>query len=109
MQARNLFLLVTLFLTAASALTARAQERFCSDGNARILRVEMYPFVPNADEIALKIKELFEAGCPGLDLQIRRNANYYATDDSGILAADADVYEIDSVFFDDFIKHRHPK
>jgi thiamine pyridinylase len=109
MRAQTLFLLVTFLLTTASGLTARAQERFCPDGNARILRVEMYPFVPNADEIALKIKELFEAGCPGLDLQIRMNANYYSTGDGGILAADADVYEVDSVFFDDFLKRRSPK
>ena len=35
--------------------------------------------------------------------------SYYATDNTGILAADADVYEVDSVFFDDFLKHRNPK
>jgi thiamine pyridinylase len=109
MRVRKLILLVAIFVTAAARFPVQAQERYCSDGNARVLRVEMYPFVPGADGIALKIKELFEAGCPGLDLQIRMNPNYYATDDSGILAADADIYEIDSVFFDDFVKHRNPK
>jgi thiamine pyridinylase len=112
-RAHEPILLAALFLAAlvaaAVCFPAQAQERYCADGNARVLRVEMYPFVPNADEIALKIKELFEAGCPGLDLQIRRNANYYATDDSGILAAAADVYEIDSVFFSDFLAQRNPK
>ena len=45
------------------------------------------------------MKELFEAGCPGLNLQIQMNRdNYYATDNTGILAADADVYEVDSGF-----------
>jgi thiamine pyridinylase len=109
MRVRKLILLVAIFVTAATSFPAQAQERYCSDGNARVLRVELYPFLPRADEIALKIKQLFEAGCPGLDLRIRMNTNYYATDDSGILAADADVYEIDSVFFDDFLKRRNPK
>ncbi len=109
MRIRRLILLVAIVATASARFPAQAQERYCSDGNARVLRVEMYPFVPRADEIALKIKELFEAGCPGLDLRIRMNANYYATDDTGILAADADVYEIDSVFFEDFLKRRNPR
>jgi thiamine pyridinylase len=108
-RARSAVLMLALFAAAAAGVPAQAQLRYCSDENARVLRFEMYPFVPNADEIALKIKELFEAGCPGLDLRIRLNANYYATDGSGILAADADVYEVDSVFFDDFLKNRNPK
>jgi thiamine pyridinylase len=109
MRIRKLILLVAIFVAAATRFPAQAQERYCPDENARVLRVELYPFVPRADEIALRIKQLFEAGCPGLDLRIGMNANYYATDDSGILAADADVYEIDSVFFDDFLKRRNPK
>jgi thiamine pyridinylase len=109
MLAFEKLLLMTLFAAATACSPAQAQERYCSDENARVLRVEMYPFVPNADEIALKIKELFERGCPGLDLRIRMNQNYYSTDDTGILAADADVYEIDSVFFSDFLARRKAK
>jgi thiamine pyridinylase len=109
MQIRRLIFLAIISITAAAGCSAQAQQRYCTDGNARILRVEMYPFVPGADEIVLKIKNLFEDGCPGLDLQIHLNQNYYSPDNTGILAADADVYEVDSVFFDDFLKHKNPR
>ena len=109
MQICRLIFLAIISVTAASGCPAQAQQRYCTDGDARILRVEMYPFVPGADEIVLKIKNLFEDGCPGLDLQIHLNQNYYSPDNTGILAADADVYEVDSVFFDDFLKHKNPK
>jgi len=88
---------------------AQASDRYCVDNNARVLNFEMYPFVPNAQGIALTIKEAFEAGCPGLDLKIGMNTNYYSTGGQGILTANADVYEVDSVFFDDFLKIKKPK
>jgi thiamine pyridinylase len=109
MRTRLLFIVVLFLVTATSRFSAQAQEHYCSDTNARALRVEMYPFVPNAEGMALRMKELFEAGCPGLDLQVHMNGNYYAIDNTGILAADADVYEVDSVFFDDFLKHKNPE
>jgi thiamine pyridinylase len=109
MLIRMLVFLVFLLMTLGSGSGAQAGERYCSDTNARNLKLEMYPFVPDANRIALRIKELFEAGCPGLDLQIDMNQNYYSTGSAGILSAKADVYEVDSVFFDDFLKQRKPK
>jgi thiamine pyridinylase len=109
-MARKLVFFALLAVTLGIGFRASAEERYCSDTNARTLRVEMYPYVPNVEGMAWRMKELFEAGCPGLNLQIQMNRdNYYATDNTGILAADADVYEVDSVFFDDFLKHRNPK
>ena len=107
---RRLIFLSVLLATGTGQFSANAEERYCSDTNARILRVEMYPYVLNAEGVALRMKELFESGCPGLDLQIQINRDsYYATDNTGILAADADVYEVDFVFFEDFLRYRNPK
>jgi thiamine pyridinylase len=109
MRIRFLPLITAILVSATTITVAHAAERYCADSGPRMLRVEMYPFVPNPDGMALKMKELFEAGCPGLDLQLTRNQNYYSTDNSGVLSSDADVYEVDSVFFDDFVKHKTPK
>jgi thiamine pyridinylase len=106
---KRILALALLATFVASAFPARADERFCTDSHARVLRVEMYPFLPNIERIAFTIKQLFEAGCPGLDLQIQLNQNYYSPDNTGILAADADLYEVDSIFFKDFLIHRTPK
>lgn len=100
--------LIALAVTAATS-SARGSERYCADTGPRTLRVEMYPFVPNADAMALTIKESFEDGCPGLNLQVIMNQNYYSSDSTGILSSQADVYEVDSVFLADFVKHKNPK
>ena len=103
-------ILVAATILALLTISARAkeQEQYCTDTSPRDLTVEMYPFVPNAEGMALWIKENFEAGCKGLHLIIHMNGNYYSTDSTGILGSSADVYEVDSVFFEDFLK-RSPK
>lgn len=104
----QIWALIALAVTAATS-SARGSERYCEDTGPRTLRVEMYPFVPNADAMALTIKESFEDGCPGLNLQVIMNQNYYSSDNTGILSSQADVYEVNSVFLADFIKHKNPK
>ena len=90
-----------LSLFCASAL---ASERYCTDTGVRTLRVAMYPFIPDREGAAFHIKEAFEEGCPGLTLNVSFDDNYYHSDKKqGILHDDADVYEVDSVFFADFV------
>jgi thiamine pyridinylase len=109
MKIRVLTTILYALVSAVTNMPAHSAERYCGDDGVRTLHVEMYPFVPNAEGMALKIRDLFEEGCPGLTLQLTMNPNYYSADNTGILSSDADVYEVDSVFFDDFIKHRSPK
>src|ERR1700733_12280564 len=110
MTSKDLALCCVLALSTAAIPydRAAADERYCSDSNPRILRVEMYPFIPDFSGAALLIKSKFEKGCPGLDLQINANQNYYSAT-GGILDAKADLYEVDSVFFDDFVKTKQPQ
>lgn len=100
---------LTLLLPILAPSIAHSAEQYCTETNARTLKLQMYPFVPEADRIALFIKENFESGCSGLDLQIEMNQNYYATNGNGLLETDADVYEVDSVFFEDFLNRKNPQ
>ena len=55
----------------------------------------MYPFIPNAKEVAFLMKEAFEDGCPGLTLQIVMDSDYYSSDKhKGILYDTADVTKL---------------
>jgi thiamine pyridinylase len=65
----------------------------------------MYPYIPQAAEAALKLKQGFEESHPGVLLRITFNTNYYdpAPDAKGVLHEDADVHEIDGIFLRDFI------
>jgi thiamine pyridinylase len=95
------------FLISITAMFSPAYgtERYCSDTTARTLRVVFYPFIPDVTTAALKVKQLFEDGCPGLDLELIIDPDYYSSEkQKGILYAAADVYEVDSVFFADFVR-----
>ena len=94
MLSRRIAVIASFVAVTLACRHAQASERYCVDSNARVLNFEMYPFVPNSQGIALTIKEAFEAGCPGLDLKIGMNANYYSTGGQGILTANANVYEV---------------
>ena len=109
MSIRKVAVLFALLGALLACRPVLAGELYCTDSNARNLRLEMYPFIPKMQAAAFTIKQLFEAGCPGLDLQIKLNLDYYAPDHRGIVGTDADVYEVDSVFFDDFLKYKSPK
>jgi thiamine pyridinylase len=101
--------LIISFLTALifACSPAKAAEQYCSDTSARTLRVAFYPFVPDVSDAAFRIKQLFEDGCPGLDLQLIIDPDYYSSEkQKGILYTKADVYEVDSVFFTDFLQRK---
>jgi len=71
----------------------------------RVLHFSMYPYIPEAADAALKIKQGFEDSHPGVLLHITFNPNYYdpSPDAHGVLNEDADVHEIDAIFLRDFI------
>lgn len=99
MKIRVLTTILYALVSAVTNMPAHSAERYCGDDGVRTLHVEMYPFVPNAEGMALKIRDLFEEGCPGLTFQLTMNPNYYSADNTGILSSDADVYEVDSGIF----------
>ena len=104
MNMRQLVFWGGLIAATIPGQAAAADQQFCSDTSVRRLRVSMYPFIPGPERAAFVIKEAFERGCPGLTLEITLDGNYYDSDtQKGILFSDADVYEVDSVFFDDFV------
>jgi thiamine pyridinylase len=71
----------------------------------RVLRFSMYPYIPEAADAALRLKQGFEQSHPGVLLSITFNPNYYDPSPSakGVLYEDADVHEIDGIFLRDFV------
>jgi len=65
----------------------------------------MYPYIPEAADAALRLKQGFEETHPGVVLRITFNANYYDPSPAakGVLYEEADVHEIDGIFLRDFI------
>lgn len=82
-----------------------------SSAQRRHLRVVLYPFIPEFTYAAETVKRLFEAENPNIELSlVDLSANYYAPPKAGaapdptyIGDAQADVYELDSVFLADFV------
>jgi thiamine pyridinylase len=86
----------------ALSLLGAAPER-------RVLRVSMYPYIPQAAEAALLLKQGFEAAHPDVRAEITLNPHYYSLvpADGGVLYENADVHTIDVVFLKDFTdRHR---
>jgi thiamine pyridinylase len=71
----------------------------------RVLHLSMYPYIPDAADAALTLKQGFEESHPGVLLRITLNENYYnATPGAGgVLEEDADIHEIDGIFLKDFL------
>jgi hypothetical protein len=57
-MARKLVFFALLAVTLGIGFRASAEERYCTDTHARILRVEMYPCVPNVEGMAWRMKEI---------------------------------------------------
>lgn len=94
MKTKHSFLVLSLLLLSVTIL---AQSK------RRQLSVSLYPFIPNADNFYLKIETQFEKLNPDIDLVIHLNADYY-DEKSGIIAEDTDIYELDCIFLNDFIR-----
>lgn len=73
----------------------------------RVLNVEFYPYILDAEGAAYVIKRDYERLHPDVDPQITYNADYYDPDGIANDAAKnpADDYERDSVFLADFIEN----
>jgi thiamine pyridinylase len=83
---------------ALATLASAAPER-------RVLQVSMYPYIPDASEAALILKQDFETAHPDILLDITLNPHYYSVDpaDGGVLYENADIHTIDIVFLQDFL------
>jgi thiamine pyridinylase len=71
----------------------------------RVLRVSLYPYIPEADAAALVLTRDFERAHPDVRVEIGFNRHYYSADpaEKGVLYEDTDVHEIDGIFFRDFV------
>lgn len=102
--------LSTIFAVAVSSSLSLAQQSPARVpiGNAatrRQLKVALYPFIPEYEAAAEHIKQHFEAQNQDVELVILDlRSNYYSSSDANYVgSADADVYELDSVFLQDFV------
>jgi thiamine pyridinylase len=89
------------FLLAMALLPALAS----ADTPRRVLQVSLYPYIPEAADAALTLKQDFERQHPDVIVDITLNRHYYSPDpaDKGVLYEDADVHEIDVIFLKDFL------
>jgi thiamine pyridinylase len=96
---------------SASAPSANPSEDILgnpgSGGPRRKLKVVLYPIIPAFTDYMFQIKTGFEDSPDGRDIQIEfqdLTVGYYdPTNKNFIEAAQADVYEIDSAFLNDFV------
>ena len=91
---------------AVKQLSTQSAAKNTADGQCRRrLRAVLYPFIPAKTEFFSTVETLFEAQNPNIDLEIvDLSENYYNTKKpKNIVDANADVYEIDSVFLYDFV------
>jgi thiamine pyridinylase len=77
-----------------------------SDDKPRTLRVVLYPIIPGFDDFASQLKRDFEAKYPAIKIEyVDLRANYYDPYYEGFVGStSADVYELDSVFLQDFVR-----
>ena len=75
-----------------------------STSGARTLTVELYPFVPNFGAFRYEVTRRFARAHPDIRLVIvDLSDNYYGSfSDAYVGCAQANVYELDSVFLHDF-------
>jgi thiamine pyridinylase len=101
------FLLITVVIApAADAKSVRHATVVAPTAAARPLRVVLYPFVPDYADFALKLVSGFQSSSDGAAIPLQLidlSANYYDPTKSAYVGkVDADVYELDSVFLNDF-------
>jgi thiamine pyridinylase len=86
------------------AVTSTQPQSANASGSSRTLRVVLYPFIPGFASFKSAVKARFEASHPDIQLEIvDLSDNYYGPFAAQYIGcADADVYELDSVFLYDF-------
>ncbi len=86
------------------APSAVGQQSINSSGGPRPLRIVLYPLIPGFASFKGTVKSQFEAFHPDIQLEIiDLSDNYYGPFAAQYIGcADADVYELDSVFLYDF-------
>jgi thiamine pyridinylase len=94
----------TLFVVGSNSEPAWSRETPVR----RVLKVSIYPIIPDVKGAAWMIEEAFEKKYPQIDLQISFAPKYYdhQPGKGGIIDQVADVYELDSVFLADFVEKK---
>src|SRR3989442_12641711 len=109
MRARSLARILVVLLLAGCVVRGTPPQ-------PETLRVAMYPFVPRGPELFATLRKAFEADRPGVTLELVDSRpgppggksipllnDYYK---GGLLAIDADIYEIDAVLLPDMVRGR---
>jgi thiamine pyridinylase len=115
MWANKRITLSLVLVLAADILTSCAQTQSQAASQKAQLRVVLYPFIPEFNYAADTVKKLFEKENPDIELTVLDlSNNYYSPDkkddvNTYIGNVQADVYELDSVFLTDFVKHNKIK
>ncbi|UUL82582.1 extracellular solute-binding protein [Sphingomonas qomolangmaensis] len=101
---RTLLLAASLVVATISDAPSIAQDSAAPP--RRVLKASLYPYIPDASTAYWAIEQEFEARHPQIDLQITLKSGYYDERPAkeGIVHENADVYELDSVFLDDFVQ-----
>jgi thiamine pyridinylase len=96
-------ILWSILLTAVVLATLTFRQSDCK----RVIRVGIYPFVPESAEIELQIAQQFEKGHPDVRLEFVDLGDYY---NGGLLdtlnAKKVDVVEVDTVFLQDLVENK---
>ena len=96
-----------LYLRIFSAVLIAFALTTCggSGGGQRTLSVVIYPFVPDQMDLFYQTKQDFEAAHPDINLQIiDLSENYYdPSKEKSVSGTTANVYELDTVFLQDFV------
>jgi thiamine pyridinylase len=102
-----LCLLIFFSSQASFAAQSQAAQGAPDARPRRVLIASLYPYIPDAGAAYFAVEEAFERANPDIDLQIHLLGDTYYDHRPrrrNILADEAHVYEVDSVFLADFIR-----
>jgi thiamine pyridinylase len=107
MAARGLILAICIAAFVTFIPASAATDTPTSGGGSRRLRVVLYPFIPDYEGFLRQITERFSASAEGKGIEIEfvdlTNGYYDPSSNKFVGATQADVYELDSVLFNDFV------
>lgn len=93
--------------TSPNASQRTSSRQLGGETSRRVLRVALYPYVPQSATIALTIKTAFEDRNSAINIHFVDLADdYYDSLPTMVADKRADVFEVDGVFLDDLVRAR---